>query len=211
MVRWIALLLILAAGARADEALDLLAPDGSATQVRPESGEHLVVHFWATWCPSCIEDIASLQEAADGCADARVRILLVDVGDDELEIGKFAERHAIRLPIFRDPKGEVWRGLASQGLPANLFWSPGDRRVEIGPKTPADWRSALGALGCAVGPHGGAAASPARSPGSPSGVVAAAPRRARGRMPRAGLPHSIDGLPPARYPPSLAPSGAEAA
>jgi thiol-disulfide isomerase/thioredoxin len=172
---WLVLVAALASVAWADGGLVFLAPGGSEVEVRPEPGRPVVVHFWATWCPSCAEDIAQLQRAYADCAGSGVRLYLVNVGDDEEEIRSFAARHPMQLPVLRDPKGEVWRRVDRRGLPMNLFWSTEDRRTEVGPKTEGEWRKALVPDGCtgagtAAGSDAGAPllrpAGPPQSPAS---------------------------------------------
>jgi thiol-disulfide isomerase/thioredoxin len=34
-----------------------LDPDGSRQTMSPRSDRFRLVHFWATWCPSCIRDL----------------------------------------------------------------------------------------------------------------------------------------------------------
>ncbi len=135
------------------EGVTLVGPDGNDAELRPEEGEVLLLHFWATWCPSCAEDIDNLQRAAAACPKALLRVIAVNVGEDELVVAEFAKEHNVRLPIFRDPKGRVWREIDGRGLPMNLFWTQETRRTDVGPKTAEEWRSQLAPLGC-EGPSG---------------------------------------------------------
>lgn len=161
---WLLLAAALASAGWADESLTFVAPDRSEVALRPEPGRPLVIHFWATWCPSCAEDIANLQRAFADCAGSEVRLHLVNVGDDEEEVRSFTERHEIRLPVLRDPKGDVWRRIDRRRLPTNLFWSTESRKTELGPKTESDWRRALEPLGCVHAGSVGESAEPAGSP-----------------------------------------------
>lgn len=122
--------------------------DGEAVRVAPSEGESVVVHFWATWCRSCLEEFAVLDAEAQRCAKERVRVVAVNVGDESDEIRRFLEERPLSIPILRDAKGKVWRDVAGMGLPANLFWAGDTQRVEVGPLSLQDWRRELGALGC---------------------------------------------------------------
>ena len=135
---------------RADTAaIELVALDGEAAIVEPpeESGP-VVLHFWATWCPSCVEELGVLDSAAADCRASRVRVLAVNVGEDAETIRRYTAEHALALASLRDPRGDVWRSLSDEGLPLNFTWLPGERRIELGPRTRAQWRAALAALGC---------------------------------------------------------------
>ena len=149
----ILLFVLLAPLAWADDKLTLVGPDGGDVELRPAEGQMLVLHFWATWCPTCIEDIRHLQNAASACSKERVRVVLVNVGEGDEDIREFVKEHDVRLPVLRDPKGRLWRRTDGRGLPANLFWSSEDKRTDVGPKTEAEWRSILASQGCSTNPN----------------------------------------------------------
>ena len=144
----ILLLVLLAPLARADDRLTLVGLDGEDVELRPAKEQVLLLHFWATWCPTCAEDIRHLQNASTMCSNDRVRPLLVNVGEGDEVIREFVKEHSLRLPVLRDPKGRLWRRSDGRGLPANLFLSNESERTDVGPKTEKEWRSLLASRGC---------------------------------------------------------------
>jgi thiol-disulfide isomerase/thioredoxin len=135
--------------AAADEApLAALAADGTRVALAPEGGQALVVHFWASWCPECVSELPGVAREAARCAPG-VRIVAVNVAEPRATAEAFLARHAIDLPLLRDPEGRLWRRFA-RGLPANLFWTERGRETSTGPLDAAAWRARLAALGCAV-------------------------------------------------------------
>ncbi len=149
---WPAVLLLLgiALHAAAEEEIRLFDASGSEVIVRPEGDETLLLHFWATWCPSCVDDLASLGELAGRCGE-RVRVLAVDAGDGAEVVDAFVRRHAVRLPVLRDPEGDAFRALGGHALPTNLYWTRETRERDAGPKSSEEWEARLAALGCSVG------------------------------------------------------------
>ena len=138
-------------------ALLALGASSPALQVENAAGERvalaldpderaLLVHFWASWCPECEEELPGLERAMRDCT-YEVRVVAVNVGESTDVARRFLERHGSGLPLLRDPDGRVWRALA-RGLPANLIWTRAGRRVEVGPHAPDGWRRLLGGLGC---------------------------------------------------------------
>jgi peroxiredoxin len=125
-----------------------MGPADHPVTVRPEAGQTLILHFWATWCPTCIDDLVHLQVAAATCREERARIIAVNVGESEADVSAFAAQHSLKLPVLRDPKGRVWRSVDGRGLPTNLFWSQQGRRSEIGPKSEIEWQHALASFEC---------------------------------------------------------------
>ena len=150
-MRWsVALFALFAAPALAspESVLTFVDARGAPVEIRtvPQADRALLLHFWASWCPDCVEDLAHLDDAASGCE--HVRIVAVNAGEGQAEVDAFLARHPLRIDVLRDPGGEVWRRLDGRGLPANVFWSARGRGADLGPKTRAQWNERLAALGC---------------------------------------------------------------
>jgi thiol-disulfide isomerase/thioredoxin len=147
----------LLAAAPPEHPLELVDLQGHAVSLGLEGNERaLVVHFFATWCPSCGEEIPDLERAAAACRGHGVRVVAVDVGEAAHVVARYAREHGIGLPLLLDPKGRAFRELGLRGLPANRIVTPDGARLLEGPSSAAAWRERLAALGCAP-----AAASPA--------------------------------------------------
>ncbi len=52
-------------------------------------GTAVIVNFWATWCPPCREEIASLEKLATNMKSKPFRLLAVSVDDDWPTVRKF--------------------------------------------------------------------------------------------------------------------------
>jgi peroxiredoxin len=62
-------------------------------------GKLLVVNFWATWCPPCVEEMPDLQAVRDAYRDRGVEV--IGVGIDSAErIAAFAVRMKLSLPLL---------------------------------------------------------------------------------------------------------------
>jgi len=146
---WAILLLVLTSlPANAGSDVGLFELDGNPVTLRPAENQTLLLHFWATWCPTCVDDLAYLGRAAESCGPVHLRVYAVNVGEDEAAIRDFVRQHDVRLPVLRDPKGRVWRELDGRGVPLNVFWSAAERESDVGPKTAEEWRMRLAELGC---------------------------------------------------------------
>ena len=128
---------------------DLELLGGGRARLAQYRGQLLLLDFWATWCRSCVKEVGVLDAEAQRCAEDPVRVLAVNVGDEADEIRAFLADRPISIPILRDAKGKIWRDVSGLGLPANLFWTGDEQRVEVGPLSLADWRRELEGLGCA--------------------------------------------------------------
>jgi thiol-disulfide isomerase/thioredoxin len=148
----LALALPLLVGGSAGAPPSALDASGAAVALAPAAGERAVLaHFWATWCPECVDELPLLARLAPRCASSGVRILAVNVGESAERVEGYLREHGLALRVLRDPNGDAWRRLSGRGLPANAVWKPGAAAptVDVGPRDAAAWQQALRRLGCA--------------------------------------------------------------
>ena len=66
-------------------------------------GKVVVLNFWATWCPPCVEEMPSLVQMQSQLHDKGVTVLAVSVDVDESAYTKFIKDHGVDLLSVRDP------------------------------------------------------------------------------------------------------------
>jgi cytochrome c biogenesis protein CcmG/thiol:disulfide interchange protein DsbE len=66
-------------------------------------GKPVVLNFWATWCPPCVEEMPSLVELQKKLGD-KVTILAVSEDADENAVKQFVREHNVDLLTVRDAK-----------------------------------------------------------------------------------------------------------
>ncbi len=66
-------------------------------------GQVVVLNFWATWCPPCIEEMPSLVEMQRRMKAKGVTVLAVSIDVDENAYRQFVKDHAANLLTVRDP------------------------------------------------------------------------------------------------------------
>ncbi len=64
-------------------------------------GQVVVLNFWATWCPPCIEEMPSLMRMQDDIG-GKVAILAVSTDENETAYRQFLSDRHIRLLTVRD-------------------------------------------------------------------------------------------------------------
>jgi peroxiredoxin len=70
-------------------------------------GKLLVLNFWATWCPPCIEELPSLNEFQQRYANAGVVVLAVSIDTDEKAYRNFLSRARLSFLTARDPDKKI--------------------------------------------------------------------------------------------------------
>jgi cytochrome c biogenesis protein CcmG/thiol:disulfide interchange protein DsbE len=66
-------------------------------------GKVVVLNFWATWCPPCVDEMPSLVQLQSRLHDKGVTVLAVSVDVDENAYNKFLKDHNVDLLSVRDP------------------------------------------------------------------------------------------------------------
>lgn len=80
-------------------ALNLPDAQGFATGLDQLRGKPLVVNFWATWCPPCVEEMPELSELHQKYRDRGLQVVGLGV-DSPDNIRKFSEQRPVAYPLL---------------------------------------------------------------------------------------------------------------
>jgi cytochrome c biogenesis protein CcmG, thiol:disulfide interchange protein DsbE len=101
-------------------------------------GKLLVLNFWATWCPPCIDEMPSLDEFARQMSGEGVVVLGVSVDKNEQAYKRFLEQSRVAFETARDPEAEISADYGTFKWPETYVINQEGKVVEkhIGPR---DW------------------------------------------------------------------------
>ena len=87
-----------------EAAPDFTVQDGSkSVSLHDFHGKVVVLNFWATWCPPCVEEMPSLVNLQSELKGKNVTVLAVSLDVDEGAFDKFIKDHKVDLLAVRDP------------------------------------------------------------------------------------------------------------
>jgi cytochrome c biogenesis protein CcmG/thiol:disulfide interchange protein DsbE len=85
----------------------ITADNGRTVSAGNFGGKLLVLNFWATWCPPCINEIPSLDQFQKLFASSGVVVLGVSVDKDEQVYKRFLSRAKVSFMTARDPGNKI--------------------------------------------------------------------------------------------------------
>lgn len=125
-----------------------LAPDfvlpsieGQEKSLADFRGKSLMLHFWATWCPPCQEEMPTFQKLYEELGPSGFTIVAINVGESPEEVKKFVKEKGLTFPVLLDSKGEVANRYRVRGLPTTYWIDPSGKIVDltIGGPLPEDF------------------------------------------------------------------------
>ena len=80
-------------------------------------GQVVVLNFWATWCPPCIEEMPSLVEMQRRMRAKGIAVVAVSIDVDENAYHQFVKDHGVNLLTVRDPQQKTPALYGTHGWP----------------------------------------------------------------------------------------------
>lgn len=98
---------------------------GKQVALAQYKGKPLVVNFWATWCPPCVDEMPELNALQQELGAEKVRIVGIGI-DSPSNIAEFAQKQKISYPLLVAGMGgtELSRQLGNKagGLPFTVMF-----------------------------------------------------------------------------------------
>jgi cytochrome c biogenesis protein CcmG, thiol:disulfide interchange protein DsbE len=122
-----------------------LTMNGKPQRLADYRGKVVVLNFWASWCPPCVEEAPSLNRLQQHIQANGGTILGVSIDESPAAYEKFLQDFAIAFPTWRDPavqenKSKIALGYGTALIPETYVI---DRRGNIARKLvgPQRWDS----------------------------------------------------------------------
>lgn len=94
--------------------------DGKTVSLAELKGQVVVLDFWASWCPPCIESLPHLGKFYQETRDDGVKVFAVNLGEDKAKIEAFLKSKRVAVPVLLDAQGEVARKYNVVSIPQTV-------------------------------------------------------------------------------------------
>ena len=115
--------------------------EGKVRNISDWDGKVVLVNFWATWCPPCIEEMPSMERLNEVLAGDKFVMLAINTEENGRSIiPAFLERTPYTFPILYDNEGVVQKSYGVFKFPESFIVNKDGTVAEkiIGP---LDWSS----------------------------------------------------------------------
>jgi thiol-disulfide isomerase/thioredoxin len=122
-------------------ALELPDLGGETRNLAAWRGQVVLINFWATWCPPCLEEMPSIQRLAERMRGRPFAVAAVNVAEAERRVAHSVRQMGLGFPVLLDTYGAIFRAWGGKGLPTSVLIDRDGRMRYLG-LGPLEWDGA---------------------------------------------------------------------
>jgi cytochrome c biogenesis protein CcmG, thiol:disulfide interchange protein DsbE len=117
------------AGDRAPD-FTITADSGKPITARDYGGKLLLLNFWATWCPPCVDEVPGLNEMARQLGPKGLVVLGISEDKDENAYKQFLARFNVGFLTARQPTADIKQSYGTVQIPESYLIDRNGKVVE---------------------------------------------------------------------------------
>ena len=98
--------------------------DGESYNLKEDKGTWVFVHFWASWCGPCREEMPAIQSMINILQPEGLRLAMINTAEDEDTVFSFLSAYAPDVRPLMDHDGQITEKWQPRGLPATYLVDP---------------------------------------------------------------------------------------
>jgi peroxiredoxin len=110
---------------------------GGKLRLSEHRGRVVLINFWATWCPPCLEEMPAMERLYRQHKDTGFTLVAVSVDADPRKVTPFVAEHKLTFPVGLDPRMELANAYGVRALPSSFIVSRDGNlaALAIGPRS----------------------------------------------------------------------------
>ncbi len=94
---------------------------GNPTRLADFEGKLVLLNFWATWCPFCVEEMSSMERLHSEYKAQGLVLLAVDVQEKPAAVAEFVKQMGLSFRVLLDEDGKVYKTYGGMWLPTTFL------------------------------------------------------------------------------------------
>jgi cytochrome c biogenesis protein CcmG, thiol:disulfide interchange protein DsbE len=94
---------------------------GGTFRLAEQRGKIVLLNFWATWCPPCLEEMPAMERLWRKHKDAGFVLVAVSVDTDPQKVVPFVNEHKLTFPIAFDTRMAIADKYGVRALPSSFI------------------------------------------------------------------------------------------
>lgn len=122
---------------------DFALPDlaGDMRELASYRGRYVLLNFWATWCPPCVEEMPSMQTLHQQFSERGFTVVAASSdAAGASAVQPFVDKLGVTFPVLLDQGEEVAQRYGAQNLPVSFLINP-EGQVIAAAQGARDWSS----------------------------------------------------------------------
>ena len=113
--------LIKPARSKRAEDFSLNTPGSGKVQLLDYRGQVVLINFWATWCPPCLEEMPAMERLYRQHREVGFTLVAVSVDADSKLVAPFVTAHKFTFPVALDPSMSMANTYGVRALPSTFI------------------------------------------------------------------------------------------
>jgi peroxiredoxin len=111
---------------------------GTEAALTAHRGRNVIVHFFATWCEPCREELPALSRLVARADDRKLSVLAISVAEPPIRVRRFLAETQVNFPVLLDQDRAVAKSWGVDTLPTT-FILDADLKPRLAVEREYDW------------------------------------------------------------------------
>jgi thiol-disulfide isomerase/thioredoxin len=94
---------------------------GADVNISDFRGKIVFLNFWATWCPTCVVEMPSMEKLHRKLIDKDFALVTISIRDSAAEVKRFFKQNKLTFTALLDSSGKTVPGFSIRAIPTTLL------------------------------------------------------------------------------------------